>query len=270
MKIFISHATEDNKVIAAPLAQELIKSNYNVWYDQYTLFAGDSLRENIDKGLAECDFGIVIFSHSFFKKKWTMLELNGLISKEIAFNQKFIIPIWHKLEQKDVAKYSPMLADIVAIKSSEDLSEIVRKIETIVIRTEYNIDAIRAECLKMSTFFYRYFHTIWCGAIQLTPNLVLAFGNDGYTNKNEKETKSHKIVERFRYELKAHSIRELGFGVDSNLYSWTMMIESKKAQIIHNLLWDCTGYNDMQRHKAQVGLLSMGTPLYNSDYIYRK
>lgn len=72
MKIFISHAAEEKDKVARPLAKALQKLGYDIWYDEYSLKLGDSLTAEIDRGLIECDYGVVIFSKSFFSKKWAL------------------------------------------------------------------------------------------------------------------------------------------------------------------------------------------------------
>ena len=81
--VFISHATEDKDAVAEPLAQGLSRAGLSVWYDRFSLKIGDSLRESIDRGLAESRFGIVILSSSFFAKHWPSQELNGLAQREV-------------------------------------------------------------------------------------------------------------------------------------------------------------------------------------------
>ena len=44
VKTFISHASEDKKAIARPLADALRDRRVDVWYDEYSLKLGDSLR----------------------------------------------------------------------------------------------------------------------------------------------------------------------------------------------------------------------------------
>ncbi len=48
--VFIRHASEDKDAIARPLAEALEKDDLNVWYDDFTLTLGDSLRCSIDRG----------------------------------------------------------------------------------------------------------------------------------------------------------------------------------------------------------------------------
>src|SRR5579864_5637094 len=67
---FISHASEDKQAIARPLADALLAMGIRVWYDDFSLAVGDSLRESVDRGLSRSRFGIVILSHHFFSKHW--------------------------------------------------------------------------------------------------------------------------------------------------------------------------------------------------------
>lgn len=120
---FISHSSEDKAFVRA-LAEALRRAGLDVWYDEFTLEIGDSLRESIDKGLARARFGILVLSTSFFTKKWPQNELNGLFAREIS-GQKIILPVWHDIDSTDVLKHSPMLADRVAVRSSEGLEKIV-------------------------------------------------------------------------------------------------------------------------------------------------
>lgn len=111
---FISHATEDKQSLVKPLAVALQKLGFRVWYDEFEMKVCDSLRQSIDKGLASSRFGIMVLSKAFFAKNWPQYELNGLLAKEIE-GKKVILPIWHGVDRADVVKYSPTLADKVAL-----------------------------------------------------------------------------------------------------------------------------------------------------------
>jgi hypothetical protein len=123
---FISHATEDKDALVRPLAELLQKNGFSIWYDEFQLKVGDSLRRSIDKGLANSRFGIVILSPNFFAKNWTQYELDGLVAKEMT-GGKVILPVWHKISKDEVMQYSPSLADKVALNTAmntiEELAE---------------------------------------------------------------------------------------------------------------------------------------------------
>ncbi len=130
MKIFISHATEDKDKVARPLAKALRKLGYEIWYDEYSLKLGDSLTAEIDRGLIECEYGVVIFSKSFFAKRWPQRELAGLVSRETSpsTGKTIILPVWHDINAEEIRQYSPTLADRIAVSTSSGTKKIVDEI----------------------------------------------------------------------------------------------------------------------------------------------
>lgn len=112
--LFISHASEDKEALVQPLATALAAFGVRVWYDEFTLEAGDSLSRSIDRGLADSRFGVVVLSPSFIVKPWPEYELRGLVSKELG-RDKVIIPLWFGVSRDDVLGFSPTLADKLAI-----------------------------------------------------------------------------------------------------------------------------------------------------------
>lgn len=126
--VFISHASEDKDTFVKPLVEALQSNGYKVWYDEFTLKVGDSLRRSIDNGLINSRYGIVVLSSAFFAKNWTQYELDGLVTREME-GHKVILPIWHLVTKDQVQNYSPTLADKKAINSSlSTISEIVTQL----------------------------------------------------------------------------------------------------------------------------------------------
>jgi hypothetical protein len=111
--VFISHASEDKDDIVRPLAVALEEHGLVVWYDEFELSIGDSLRRKIDQGLMDSRFGVVVLSEAFFKKGWTNYELDGIVTRSVSGQQQ-LLPIWHNVSEADVMKYSPSLVDKVA------------------------------------------------------------------------------------------------------------------------------------------------------------
>ncbi len=125
--LFISHASEDKADVARPLADLLLARGYKVWYDEHTLTVGDNLRRNIEQGLAQSRFGVVVLSPSFFAKKWTQLELDGLFALEKA-GEKRILPVWHNVSASDVEKFSSFLAMRLGVLTNGGLDHVVTKL----------------------------------------------------------------------------------------------------------------------------------------------
>lgn len=124
--VFICHASEDKDDFVRPLAEKLRQSYLEVWFDEFSLKVGDSLRESIDRGLSKSRFGIVVLSPSFFQKNWPQKELNGLLAREIADGYQIILPIWHKIGANEIIKYSPILADKKAIESKKGITQVCK------------------------------------------------------------------------------------------------------------------------------------------------
>ena len=96
-----------------------------MWYDEFQLTVGDSLRKTIDKGLASSRFGIVVLSPHFFSKRWPQRELDGLVAREDTEDRQLILPIWHNIDRDKVVKHSPVLAGVYATRSSLGLEKVV-------------------------------------------------------------------------------------------------------------------------------------------------
>jgi len=125
--VFISHASEDKESFARPLAEGLIARGLGVWYDDFALTIGDSLRRSINRGLSESRFGVVVISRSFLSKEWPQKELDALAARE-GDGLKVILPVWHEIDKAEILKHSPSLADRLAARSSDGLKAVVESI----------------------------------------------------------------------------------------------------------------------------------------------
>lgn len=130
--VFICHAGEDKDNFVRPLAESLRSKHIEVWYDEFVLNVGDSIREAIDKGLRSCRFGIVVLSPDFFEKGWPNWELDGLVNRHIQESPRLILPVWHNVGRKQVEEFSPPLANLWAASSVAGMNavidQLVRKI----------------------------------------------------------------------------------------------------------------------------------------------
>lgn len=130
--VFICHASEDKKSFVHPLARMLKSLHIEVWYDEFTLKLGDSIKRSLDQGLRQSRFGIVILSKAFFSKKWPQYELDGLAEREMQGNDVVILPIWHGVTHDYVFGFSPSLANRRAISSSLGIKNVVRAILSVI------------------------------------------------------------------------------------------------------------------------------------------
>jgi hypothetical protein len=126
---FISHDSRDTEAIAMPLALKLSGLGITVWFDEFSLKLGDSLRESIERGIKEADFCILIITRNFLTNDgWTKAEFNSVFAKEIIEKKKVMLPIWHDVTREEVYEYSPTLVDRIAAKWSEGVDSIAAKL----------------------------------------------------------------------------------------------------------------------------------------------
>ncbi|MEX2197072.1 MAG: toll/interleukin-1 receptor domain-containing protein [Thermoleophilaceae bacterium] len=135
--VFISHATEDKDAIVRPLAIALAERGLDVWYDEFELRIGDSLRRKIDRGIANARFGVVVLSRAFFAKNWPQYELDGLVTREIHGGNQIILPLWHGLSKDELLRHSPSLADKVALRTSDlSVDQIADEVAAVILGDE--------------------------------------------------------------------------------------------------------------------------------------
>lgn len=118
--------------MARPLAEALRSAGYEVWFDEYELVLGDSLRQRIDEGLSASRFGVVVLSRQFFEKGWPQSELNGLFAKEMVGGERLILPVWHDVDEDYLVSKSPLLADRIGVPSDpldQATEQVIRAIE---------------------------------------------------------------------------------------------------------------------------------------------
>lgn len=113
---FISHDSRDKELIVKPIVHGLTKLACPIWYDEYSLKIGDSLRESIEKGIKETNKCILVLTPNFISNPgWTKVEFNSVFTKDLLKNNRSILPIWYQVTKEQVYEYSPMLLDTVAL-----------------------------------------------------------------------------------------------------------------------------------------------------------
>jgi hypothetical protein len=128
-RAFISHDSRDKASIAESIALQLQKFMCPVWYDQFSLRVGDSLRESIEGGLKECHKCILVLTPNFLSNKgWSKQEYDSIFTREVVEKQRVILPVWHEISAQDVYQFSPILADRVAVQWSLGVEEVAKKL----------------------------------------------------------------------------------------------------------------------------------------------
>jgi len=124
--VFISSVSADKELAAQikdGLQQMGISSNLVV------LGLGDSLAKRVEQGLREADYGVLILSKAFFQRPWPRYDLDQLVTSEQEFEGKTqLLPVWHKVSQQDIARFSPTLASKVGVPTEQGLDVVIEEI----------------------------------------------------------------------------------------------------------------------------------------------
>uniref|UniRef100_I2Q6G7 TIR domain-containing protein n=1 Tax=Desulfovibrio sp. U5L TaxID=596152 RepID=I2Q6G7_9BACT len=122
MKVFISYSHEDKKY-AKLIATKLKESGHDVFFDTWSLQAGDNLIEKVNKSLKETDALIVIVSKNSLRSKWVMHEFSAIALGDLSNRQSRVIPVL--IDGSSVPQY---LARYVYIDLTADLDDGIQRI----------------------------------------------------------------------------------------------------------------------------------------------
>lgn len=108
---FLSHSTEDSE-IARRLAVDLRSTGVDVWYAEWELKPGDSLRRKIDEGIGRASHFLVLLTPASLKSEWVQTELDAGMVKRIEGSCR-LIPVLHGIEKNQVP---PTLSGLIWVK----------------------------------------------------------------------------------------------------------------------------------------------------------
>ena len=126
---FISHDWRDKADIARPIAAGLIKMGCPVWYDEYTLQVGASLRTSIEKGLKECKKCVLVLSPNFLSNTgWSKTEFDSVFTRQILEGSDVVLPVWCGVTKQQIYEYSPSLLDRLAVPWDAGIDVVLGKL----------------------------------------------------------------------------------------------------------------------------------------------
>ena len=128
--LFISYASED-EAYATELSTYLEYLGLRIWFAPLSLKIGDKLLDSINAGLLASEYGLLLLSPTYLAKQWTSYELDVLHRQHIE-DQKRLFPLWHGVDRSQINQWNPGLSGIIALKSTESLSDICGKIADVI------------------------------------------------------------------------------------------------------------------------------------------
>lgn len=125
---FICHDSRD-KPIARTIASKLQQWMCPVWYDEFSLKAGDKLRDSIEAGLKTCRKCVLVLSQHFFENNgWTKREFDSIFTREILEQASLVLPVWVGIGKEQVYEYSPSLLDVKGVPWEIGEEEVCRQL----------------------------------------------------------------------------------------------------------------------------------------------
>jgi len=101
--VYLAHASED-KGIVKPLAEGLMQRGVDVWYDNWEIGYGDSLRRKMEEGLGNCTHFVVLLTEASIQKPWVNEEIDAGLMSAVEGTAKFI-GLRHELSLSAVSPF---------------------------------------------------------------------------------------------------------------------------------------------------------------------
>ncbi len=103
-KVYLAHASEDKSRVR-PIAEYLMANGVEVWFDEWEIDLGDSLRQKMEEGLGAMTHFVVVLTETSITKPWVAKEIDVGLVRQVGGKSRFV-PLVVDL---DPAKLSPFL-----------------------------------------------------------------------------------------------------------------------------------------------------------------
>lgn len=110
LKVFLSHSSKD-KDFAERLATQLLDYGVDVWFDQWEIYGGNSITDEIEKGLKNSTILLLVLSKNSIDSKWVHEEYKAYHNMKLFNTYYQIIPVII-----EPCELPPFLKDIKYIK----------------------------------------------------------------------------------------------------------------------------------------------------------
>lgn len=89
-RVYLAHGSDDHEMLAKPLAEALMAQGIEVWFDEWEIRAGDSLRRKMEEGLANCTHFVVLLTPNSLHKPWVETEIDAGFIRAVGGESRFI------------------------------------------------------------------------------------------------------------------------------------------------------------------------------------
>ena len=114
-KVYFAHASED-KARVRPIAEYLMDHGIDVWFDEWEIDPGDSLREKMEEGLGALTHFVVALTETSITKPWVAKEIDVGLVRQVGGQSRFV-PLVMDVE---ASKLPPFLQAMLFLKIDPD------------------------------------------------------------------------------------------------------------------------------------------------------
>lgn len=156
--VYFVHAWED-RTVAGEIVDSLGERGLRVWFNSFR--PGLRLRKQMEDGLKQASFGVVLVTTTLFTKRWAIEELDALYNLE-SLDEGKIIPIWYGVTYDQVRSASPMLSSRSAILH-ETVAHTVDQLMEVVLQATLSSSPAQWLRSKIAGGFPWISGPAWCG-----------------------------------------------------------------------------------------------------------
>ncbi len=126
--VFLCHASEDKGSVLTPLREALDSAGISYWFDEAEVEWGDSVTEQVNRGLVLSRFVIVVLSEHFVGKPWPEREFNAALNLESTTGDVKVLPLIVGDDEsvKEVIGAYPLLNDKLYLRWKDSGESVVR------------------------------------------------------------------------------------------------------------------------------------------------
>lgn len=102
-KIYLAHASED-KALVRPIAEYLMANGIDVWFDEWEIEPGESLRQKMEEGLGAMTHFVVVLTPISITKPWVAKEIDVGMVRQVGGDSR-LVPLVVGLDPKELSPF---------------------------------------------------------------------------------------------------------------------------------------------------------------------
>lgn len=129
-KVYLAHASED-KALVRPIAEYLMANGVDIWFDEWEIEPGDSLRQKMEEGLGAMTHFVVVLTPTSVTKPWVAKEIDVAMVRQVGGNSR-LVPLVVGLDPRELSPFfQAMLFLTIDPANNADLKGLVDRLHEV-------------------------------------------------------------------------------------------------------------------------------------------